>query len=121
MAYTAPTFNLKANIWNQHDDHTGPPDLTDIDCQLYFPKQDQLEVTPGQTFAWRGPMYIRFPAGTDVRFQLDGSGFNSWVECPAGTGRFYGVCYVDDAHKGFPNEYRVAVVQWSETPPFPLP
>lgn len=121
MAFSIPHFNLHCNIWNDPDPTTGPPTLPDVECQLYFPKQDQLEVTPGSSASWRGPMYIRLPAGTDVRFNNPADPPSNHIECPSGTGRMYDVLYVDDAHKGFLNEYRIAVVQWHGTPTFPLP
>jgi hypothetical protein len=64
-------------------------------------------------------MELLVEKGTDIR---DGSATvrGDTVECPAGTGRFYRVGYVDDVAKGFPNEYRVALLS-KRGPSWPTP
>lgn len=52
-------------------------------------------------------MELLLPAGTDVRAPWN-AGKPDLVECPAGSGRFYAVAWVDDIGKNFPNEHRIA-------------
>lgn len=52
---------------------------------------------------------LLLPPGTDVR-DFSTSITPDVVECPSGSGRWYGVFSVDDVGKGFPNEYRCAQI-----------
>jgi hypothetical protein len=58
---------------------------------------------------------VLFPRYTDIRGPHPGA-LGDLLEVPQGTGRLYLVAVVEDAHKGFPNEYRIAVCQamWSQ-------
>lgn len=123
MSYGIPTFNLAVNIW--HSSGSAPPPLTPPDL-----------VTVGNLrFMWtanavnRGIPTARvfsslsLPKGTDIRPEdgltnLAGSG--DFVEVPAGTGRFYLVEVIEDVGKGFPNEYRSAILR-QITSPIPVP
>lgn len=62
------------------------------------------------------------PAHSDLR-GADQATPRDQVEVPAGTGVFYLVQSVTDVAKGFPNEYRIAVLARvsSPFPPIPLP
>lgn len=55
-------------------------------------------------------MYLLVPAFTDVRDMSCGGVHPDVIECPAGSGRWYGVMVVDDAGKGFANEHRVVIM-----------
>jgi len=49
---------------------------------------------------------LLLPAGTDVRDISTGTLHSDVIECPSGSGRWYGVQIVDDFGKGFANEHR---------------
>lgn len=121
MPFFPPNFNLTCNIWNDPNAPPSTPSLGNVPCQLYFPKQDMIDLTPGTTALWRAPIFVRLPKLTDVRMDPAGTAAVSQLECPAGSGRFYAVTQVDDAHKGFANEYRVAICQPVGPWPFPIP
>lgn len=59
-----------------------------------------------------GPLsvFLLLPAGTDIRDWSCGGHQTDFVDCPAGSGRWYGVLNVDDFGKGFPNEHRFAMI-----------
>jgi hypothetical protein len=97
----------------------------ETDCQLYLPpKTTGSEATVAQASATQitiGELLmpfveLRLPAGTDVLAPVPWPIFAStyktdYVEVPKDSGRYYVVVYVEDAHKGFPNEYRVAFIR----------
>lgn len=119
--YNPPQFNLACKIWHQPAlYHVDPPDVTTV-CQLYATRVIGTEFTFGLPKQWFVAQQIRFPAGTDVRFDLSGDALGDIVECPAGSGVYYEVHQVADYHKGFPNEYRVAYVLMHDIPAWPLP
>jgi len=103
--FVPPTFDLSCNIWRNASLLTAPPDLVSP-CQLRLVKDSFAGV--GGVNA--GTMLLCLPKGTDVRPQGSTS-FHDQIEAPAGTGRFYNCLAVDDVGKGFPNEYRVALIQ----------
>lgn len=116
-----PNFNLTCNIWHQDADNpVGAPNVVSP-CQLYIWKGPGFDVSPGRTDLWHFPVYLRLPAGTDIRFSIAGGPPLDTVEVPAGTGRFYLVAQVEDSHKGFANEYRVAVIIARGIWPVPYP
>ena len=99
-------------MWRLPDAPPGP--VTDtFGCQLYFSSRGIFDITPGITAEWEPPIFLRLPALTDIRPA-------DQIECPAGSGRLYSVRWVDDVHKGFVNEYRVAILE-QIFQPFPLP
>lgn len=112
-----PTFNLTCGIWNDVDPNTDPMTFAS-DCQLYYGRQQTFDgfidfgdTTIGQ---YVPPMFLRLPKETDIKLPVIIAGTvttRTYVECPVGTGRFYRVLDFDDAHKGFPNEYRVACLR----------
>lgn len=112
MPYTLPHFNLTSNIWRLPDVYPGTPTLS-VASQLYLWSRQipNLSQTTGDD--WAPPIALRLPALTDVQPQ-------DTVECPAGSGRLYVVLGVEDLHKGFSNEYRVAGLL-QQFQPFPLP
>lgn len=130
MPYRPPVFNLTCHVW--HNGLAGsplvgtvftptrPPDLSPT-CQLYFPRYgsggdfaiDASHISI--TLRRAGYMALRLPAGTDVRAPWGAPLAADWddldlIEVPAGSGRLYVATMVDEAHKGFPNEYRIAVI-----------
>jgi hypothetical protein len=125
-----PTFNLTCNIWHAGFSWNGAfpvavpggaPSLSPV-CQLYIPPSVYVgNLTVGQTAGgiitggavMKPPVILRLPKGTDVRcydFTFSAALIADLVECPAGTKRLYGITWVDDVHKGFINEYRVAML-----------
>jgi hypothetical protein len=107
-----PDFNLTCNMWRPPAIVTDPP--TDIfNCQLYVAPKGFLDITPSQPTLWVPPIWLRLPPLTDLRPGDE-------VECPAGSGRTYVTRWVEDLHKGFPNEYRVGLLE-QDVQPFPLP
>jgi len=109
VAFTLPDFNLTCDIY------TGPWTSKVLrlstDCNLAQGRR----VVPVWIFEVVAPTVytlstqLLLPAGTDVR---DGScgGQPDLVDVPAGSGRWYSVMTVDDMGKGFPNEYRLAIL-----------
>jgi hypothetical protein len=65
-------------------------------------------------------MQLLLPAGTDIRGPASSTGADS-VEVPSGSGRWYGVFFVDDIAKGFSNEHRLALLAQYVPQPTPLP
>jgi len=112
MPFMVPVFNLSASLWRSPD--AWPGSITSSSAvQLYLVSRPQTDVTPTLPDLWVPPIYVRFPALFDVR------PFDQ-LEVPAGSDRVYTVRWVDDCHKGFSNEYRVALVEHFNQP-FPLP
>lgn len=116
-----PNFNLTANVWHwPHTAAADPPDLTAVPCQLYHSKTLTGPYTYTDSFAYKLPSHIRFPAGTDVRCVPNRNAEMDQLEVPAGSGIIYEVHQVLDWHRGFPNEYRVALSLMLSTP-LPMP
>ena len=106
MAYTVPTFNLTCNVY------TGPwltrvLRTAGLVCNLAIGRrvQQQYQVETGTVAGPASPLLL-VPAGSDVRDDGNATGADL-IECPAGSGRWYGVLIVDDMAKGFSNEYRL--------------
>jgi hypothetical protein len=108
MAFRLPTFNLTCNIWRASAGQppSGAPVVT-VQCQLRPTRRSIYRTVSAGPFQLVEE--ILMPKLTDVR-SLAGAGSSDTIECPAGSGRFYGVLGVDDVAKGFPNEYRWALV-----------
>jgi hypothetical protein len=110
MAFAVPTFNLTAAIW------TGPYKTKihrfDVRCNLAFGRRIQQPVVDDlDAYSITGTlqMALLFPALTDLH-DFNSGHDNDVIECPIGTGRWYGLIAYDDVGKGFSNEYRLAVV-----------
>lgn len=116
MAFVLPTFNLTCNIKtcpvaNVPSVPSEPFRLTAQPCQLTYGRRVNVASTGG-TDTPGVPllaMNVLLPAGTDVRGPQDTVSFDM-LECPAGSGRWYWVVFVDDIGKGFTNEHRTAGV-----------
>lgn len=121
MAFNPPTFNLVCDVWFTPNAPPLAPDQADVPCQLYYPKPTANDQVPGVANSWILPRYLRLPKLTDVRFVISGASYNTIVEVPAGSGRLYAVTDVEDVHKGFPNEYRSALIKPIGTWPVPIP
>lgn len=120
MAYTVPQFNLTCHVYDGIVGSFPPvawaggtPRLASVPCGLAHGRlaarsgsqgafQDSLQITV---------MQLLVAKGTDLRgAEYIGQACDQ-VECPAGSGRRYFVCSVDDVGKGYTNEYRLAFVQ----------
>jgi hypothetical protein len=117
MAYKLPTFNLHGLAWRNGNATTNPADVA-FHCNLRACTRPNLTFDPFTGGAV--PMEILTPALTDLRDSFCPAGLDT-VEIVVGSGRFYFVYYVDDVAKGFPNEYRVAVLFKKGPWPQPIP
>lgn len=114
MAYTVPSFNLLCNI--EMPDiagvpaiPSGPPRIANQPCALVYGRRVNVASTGGTGdpgVPLQG-MNLLLPPGVDIRGPQDVVSFDM-VECPAGSGRWYWVFFVDDIGKGWPNEHRTA-------------
>lgn len=128
--YRLPVFNLRCAVWHEYlpadlADWDGrrpavAPDLTPI-CQLYYPRNavgrqlHGIRESAFDSFLKTGFQQLRVPKGTDIRAPWIAYQGIAWdkadlVEVPLGSGRLYAAMMVDDAHAGFTNEYRVAIL-----------
>lgn len=110
MAFTVPEFPLSCNVWrNSHTWQTVPPDVVS-DCNLAYGRRVSSSSTDALAANEAGVlMMLLLPPLTDIR-DLKCSAVEDLVEVPAGSGRIYRVCDVDDIGKGFPNEHRCALI-----------
>lgn len=120
--FPLPTFNLTANIWRWAN-FPGPPDVVTV-CNL----ANGTRTNP----SWAGvgfivsdpfqcPINLLLPPLTDLRDAFQPGGLADIVEVPAGSGRTYFACSVDDSGKGFANEHRIAILLKYGTWPVPYP
>jgi hypothetical protein len=122
MAFTLPTFNLTANIWNAAIGPPNPPDIVTA-AALMAPRKNALiayalEIGSGDAIQ----SFILLPALTDIRDGAGATAVVSLIELPAGSGRFYSCEWFDDVAKGYPNEYRLGCIgkvpfSWPEPAP----
>lgn len=136
MAFTLPKFNLDCGIWHNYlsvDPLPAFPPGTAADevseCQLYewsrstvpmaYYVAEPTDIKPWW-FTLQQSIQVRLPPLTDVRDNQCAESADV-IECPIGTGRWYIVTQVDDLHKGFPNEYRLAQCVKAWTWPTPIP
>lgn len=127
MAFRHPTFNLVYHLWRAWD-FTQPapalvePTLRDQPGALWLDWKT-LAVQNYPVFGQHNSVLVA-PAKADLRGPHPGV-LADCVEVPAGSLRFYQVITVDDAHKLYDNEYRVAVIASQESVPgywkYPIP
>ncbi len=117
MAYRVPNFNLTVHIWRGATGIALPPDVVTVG-QL----RAGIHINTGYDATLADAVYwaIALPPLVDVRDLFCASGPDK-LEAPAGSGRFYLVRHVDDVAKGFPNEYRQAIVTKFSVWPQPIP
>lgn len=118
--FTLPTFNLTVNIWRHAA--VPPPGLPAVVSQgnLAWGRRTAVPSTGG-TGSLGVPlmtMTLLLPPLTDVRGDPTAAAADV-VECPAGSGRYYLVYFVDDLGKGFLNEHRGAIL--GQVLPWPAP
>lgn len=109
MSFSPPVFNLSCDIyrgpWLTKSFALASP------CNLAYGRRITIEFAneSAEVLAGCNMMQVLLPAGVDVR-SLVNAPANDIIECPIGSGRWYGVVGVDDAGKGFDNEHRIAQV-----------
>lgn len=112
MSFTPPTFNLVCDIYS------GPwmgksLRLPSHPCNLALGRRVQQNFLDNwfqvPTSGMSLQLALLLPALTDLRDPFMGFPPDV-IECPAGSGRWYGLQCFDDVGKGFPNEYRFAIV-----------
>ena len=113
-----PTFNLTVDVWiNFNGIWVNPPAVPKSYSSL-------AQLTLGErTFGINALTYSAFillPKLTDIHYARAGGG-SDYIECPAGSARFYKVMGVDDVGRGFQNEYRQCTVVMTAPIPDPLP
>lgn len=132
MAFTLPNFNLTCNV-RPTTSNAWPPGtipatanrLTGQACALvcgHRSTSSAVQISATTSYPTSLAMFLLLPVGTDVRGMQDSTGHTDAVECPAGTGRWYQVGWVDDVAKGYPNEHRVALLfplQFKWVAPYP--
>ena len=108
--YKIPDFGLTANVWSLWAIPTGAPRLV-TSCNLAFGRNTRAI---SQGFSQPEPLtaltLLLVPKGTDLRDYANTGTTGDTVEVPAGSGRYYRVCGVDDVAKGYPNEFRFAQI-----------
>lgn len=110
MAFSVPQMPLSCDVYSG-------PWLTkslrfSVDCNLQFSRRAHsfAEGDTTDTLLRNGPVYLLVPALTDLRDRSCNIAHSDIVEVPSGSGRWYGIIFVDDVGKGFDNEYRLAVL-----------
>lgn len=114
MAFRLPTLNLKCRIWHAYDiaglglPPAISPAAADVPCQLRNTLTGLQVLTP---FSGSGQIneLVLLGKRTDVR-PSQPAATPDLLEVPQGTGRFYTCLGVADMHRGFANEYRVALI-----------
>jgi len=126
--YLPPVFNLVCSTFTlSNGGATIILREEDIPCQLYNPWRRSIggqipTKTTNEFVDAFAALILRLPAGTDIRCKWQaGTGLPDQVEVPQGSGVFYLVSDVADVAKGFPNEYRSALISVWRPTPVPLP
>lgn len=105
--FTPPIFNILANLWFcGNTPNSGPFDFENQECQLYIYSRALLDIEPGSPELWIPPVWLRMPTAAVANWT---STFIAEVE--AGSGRYYLARWKDVLHLGFPNEYRVILME----------
>jgi len=106
MAYTVPEFNLTCDVWSDgHLPSEGDPDYTGVACQFYWYSRGPFPVDPCNLELYCPPLWVRMPIAAGVPWQ-----HGQVFECPSGSGLYYRARFKDVMHRGFINEYLVAIV-----------
>lgn len=105
MAFSVPTFNLTCNIYTGPPAWPAVPRLSPV-CNLAVGSKIRANLPGVHALS----VYLLLPALTDIRGPVNATPGQDFVEVPAGSGRTYVVLSVEDAGKGFSNEYRFALL-----------
>ena len=102
-----PDFPISCKIWSGSAPPPAAPRLTSA-CNLQYARKSDIK-QGHLSLAGAQLIYLLLPPLTDIRGAIQGQP-NDIVEAPAGSGRYYSVFSIEDVSKGFPGEYRVALV-----------
>lgn len=119
MAYTVPVFNISVKAWRLPN---APPAAatSTFNAQLYITPRPNFDVFPATNTTYQPPIFLRCDKAQDIKP-------GDVIEAAAGDGWYYRVRWVDRMHRGFPNEYKAALLEQGSnlTPPavgvFPPP
>lgn len=101
-----PSFVSLCNVWfAPGTPAAGAPDLVNVPCQLYVPSKAGVDMEPGTVWAWVPPIYLRLPIS-----ETNAARLGKIYEVEPGTGFYYIKRWVDRCHRGFPNEYWMALL-----------
>jgi hypothetical protein len=116
MPFTVPNFNLPVSIFDRPASLlTAPPTVPRAStvCNLTPGRRVQPafpDVSDSSVQIYLGTAFLLLPAGTDIRDLVCVGDSCDILEVPSLSGRWYTVLTVDDVAKGFPNEYRTAMI-----------
>lgn len=112
MAYRVPQMPILCNIWHAVPSPLippfGPPDLTNVPCNLALGKRCNIADEGSETEEPMN-MWLLLPKATDIRLPV--GAFAGVVEVQQWSGRYYALSMVDDAGGGFANEHRFALIE----------
>jgi hypothetical protein len=120
MPYRVPTFNVLVNIWRATTPLTSPPDVTSLGNLAWGRSVSASTGIPEDLDPDTLVAKLLLPSSTDVRDSYSPPGADI-VEVPAGTLRYYVVKQVDDVGRGFPNQFRFAIITKLAPWPGPIP
>lgn len=114
MAFKLPTFNITCNVWHSasYAPHIWPLPAPDLSPPCNLSAARGRNVIPFLVQA-SGTLNVLLASQllvgpkTDIRGRTLSGWNGDLVECPAGSGRFYTIGYVEDVARGFQNEYRM--------------
>lgn len=114
MPYSIPTFPIQCDVydgpWGSHAVR-----ISGLSCNLAMGKRVYANnvladfTVIGTPYAFGLSPVLLVPALSDLRSHMQGVP-PDLVQVPAGSGRWYEVRDVEDVGKGFPNEYRAALL-----------
>lgn len=124
MAFHLPTFNLTCNLWTAGNPVANPPDVVVLGNLTPYRQGlwavSSAVATINVPSNYESPTQLTqllLPPATDIRgYDTVAPAVPTLVECPAGTGRYYIVYWVEDVGKGFTNEHRLALMQQATAP-----
>lgn len=111
MAFNAPQFPLAANNFQGYGVGPLPPPpgtpviAIKVQIKVYF-----TAIVSGFLQTSQGLLIVKVAKATPLSAVNPGAQ-QDLLEIPAASGRFYSARYVHEVAKGFPNEYRMAIVQ----------
>jgi hypothetical protein len=111
-AHKPPAFPLAVNIWRGVHSYLAAPDVVTVG-QLHVPTSNVVYPGSGGIQEVITIRLLYLPKGTDIRYAFGVApllAVADTVEVPAGSQRYYRTSDVEDVGKGFPNEFRVAVI-----------
>lgn len=107
MAFTPPQFNVLCDVWVfPRVPRLDLPDYENEACQFYVTPKGQFFLEP-VPFTWfPPPIYLRFPYASALVWEK-----LFIAECPPESGRYFRAYWKEILHLGFPNQYRLVIVE----------